>query len=133
MSKFRQILSWLGIVLLGLAHGILEDLMFIQVIVEYMPPNWDLTGDLFFTFTVPLAQLMTLAITGPIAWFLLGLQQLPKLMTFWACWTVARAIVLIQFNNPTEDVLIYLAWIAVWCSLFGLLAHAAKQANPTPA
>lgn len=133
MSTFRQTLSWLGIVLLGLAHGILEDLMFIQVIVEYMPPNWDLTGDLFFTFTVPLAQLMTLAITGPIAWFLLGLKQLPKLMTFWACWTVARTIVLVQFNNPTEDVLIYLAWITIWCSLLGLLVHAAKQAKPTPA
>jgi hypothetical protein len=65
MSKFKVILGWVGIVLLGLAHGILEDLMFIRVLVEYMPPNWDLTGNLFFVFTVPLAQLRPLQLPGP--------------------------------------------------------------------
>ena len=123
MSRFLQFLSWVGIVILGLAHGILEDLMFIRVLVEYMPPSWDLTGDLFFTFTVPLAQLMVLAITGTIAWFFLGLRHLPKLITFWACWTIARTAFLFRINNPVEDVLIYLAWIALWCTLIGLLAH----------
>lgn len=123
MNRFLQFLSWVGIVILGLAHGILEDLMFIRVLVEYMPPSWDLTGDLFFTFTVPLAQLMALAITGTLAWFFLGLQHLPKLITFWACWTIARAAFLFQLNNPVEDVLIYLAWIALWCALIGLLGR----------
>ncbi|SVE54618.1 uncharacterized protein METZ01_LOCUS507472, partial [marine metagenome] len=33
-----EVLSWVGIVILGIAHGILEDLMFIRVLVEYMPP-----------------------------------------------------------------------------------------------
>ncbi len=123
MSRLIQFLSWVGIVILGIAHGILEDLMFIRVLVEYMPPSWDLTGDLFFTFTVPLSQLMVLAITGTLAWFFLGLRHLPKLITFWACWTIARAAFLFRINNPVEDVSIYLAWIALWCALIGLLAH----------
>ncbi len=82
MSKFLAILSWVGIVLLGLAHGLLEDFMFINVLVEYLPVGWDLTGNLFFTFTVPLAQVLTFAITGTLAWHFLGLWQLPKLITF---------------------------------------------------
>ena len=123
MSKFFSILRWAGIVILGLASGILEDIMFITVIVPNMPASWDLTGDLFFIFTVPLAQLMALAITGTLAWFLLGLKQIPKLITFWACWSFARAVFLFRLNNPVEDVLIYLFWIATWCALIGLLAH----------
>ena len=47
MSKVKTILSWVGIVILGLAHGVLEDLMYIQVVMEYAPPSWDLTGNLF--------------------------------------------------------------------------------------
>ncbi len=123
MGKVKNILSWVGIVILGLAHGVLEDLMFLNVLVEYMPPSWDLTGDLFFTFTVPLAQLLVLAITGTIGWFLLGLNQLPRLITFWALWSVSRATFLTLINNPPLDVLLYLLWIALWCALLGLLAH----------
>ena len=123
MSKFFSILRWAGIVILGLASGILEDIMFITVIVPNMPASWDLTGDLFFIFTVPLAQLMLLTITGTLGWFLLGLHQLPKLITFWACWSFARALFLFQIFNPVEDVLVYLLWIALWCALLGLLAH----------
>ena len=52
--------------------------MFIKVLVEYLPPSWDLTGDLFFIFTVPLAQLLTFAVTGSLAWYLLGLGYLPQ-------------------------------------------------------
>ena len=123
MGNFRNIIGWIGIVILGLAHGVLEDLMFMSVLVPYMPPNWDLTGDLFFIFTVPLAQVMVLCITGTLAWFLLGLSQMPRLITFWACWSVARATFLIQLNNPVADVFIYLLWIALWCALIGLIAH----------
>ena len=123
MSKVWTILSWIGIALLGLINGVLEDIMFLQIIVPYMPPSWDLTGDLFFTFTVPLAQLMALCITGTISWFFLGLRQLPRLITFWVCWSVARASFLTMINNPVQDVLIYLAWIAFWCVLIGLLAR----------
>ena len=113
MSKFKVILSWVGIVMLGLAHGILEDLMFIRVIVEYMPADWDITGDLFFIFTVPLAQLMTFAITGTLAWHFLGLWQLPKLVTFWGCWVAARTTFLSTLLNPIQDIAIYLAWITL--------------------
>lgn len=133
MTKFLTVLSWVGIVLLGLAHGLLEDLMFIRVIVEYMPPSWDLTGDMFFLFTVPLAQLMVFVITGTFAWFVLGLWRLPRLVTFWVCWIVARALVLFQFKNPVEDVLIYLAWITLWCALVGMLAYTVKRPNPVEA
>ncbi len=130
MSKFKVILSWVGIVILGLAHGILEDLMFIRVLVEYVPPNWDLTGDLFFTFTVPLAQLMTFAITGTLAWNLLGLGQLSKLITFWACWIAARTAFLASLQNPFGDIAIYLAWITLWCFLVGLYARSKNQIEP---
>ena len=119
-----------GIVLLGLAHGILEDLMFVRVLVEYMPPSWDLTGDLFFIFTVPLAQLMTFAITGTLAWHFLGLWQLPKLITFWACWVVARTAFLNFALNPPADIAIYLAWITLWCFLVGLYARTTDKAEP---
>lgn len=129
MSKAKNILSWIGIVILGLAHGLLEDLMFIRVIVEYMPASWDLTGDLFFIFTVPLAQLMTIAITGTIAWFFLGLSHIPKLITFWALWIVARTAFLNFAKNPIEDIAIYLAWITLWCFLIGLLARSNAQAT----
>lgn len=123
MQKFLQILSWVGIILLGLAHGVLEDLMFMEVIVEHAPPSLDLTGDIFFVFTIPIAQLMVLAVTGPLAWFFLGLRHLPKLITFWLCWTIARTAALLTFKNPVEDILIYLLWIALWCALIGLLAR----------
>ena len=43
--------------------------MFLNILVPYMPPSWDLTGNLYFTFTVPLAQLMAVGITGTLAWF----------------------------------------------------------------
>ena len=96
--------------------------MFIRVLVEYMPPDWDLTGNLFFIFTVPLAQLMTFAITGTLAWRFLQLWRLPKLVTFWACWVVARTIFLTLIFNPIGDIAIYLAWITLWCGLVGIYA-----------
>ena len=123
MKDFKVIIGWVGIILLGLAHGILEDLMFIQVLVEYAPVSLDLTGDLFFVFTAPLAQLMTFAITGPLAWHLLKLHQLPRLLTFWLSWIVARATFLALVQNPISDILIYLAWITLWCFLVGLYAR----------
>ena len=129
MSKLKVILGWIGIVILGLAHGILEDLMFIRVLVEYIPASWDLTGDLFFTFTVPLAQLMTFAVTGTLAWLFLDLRHLPKLVTFWACWIVARAAFLNTLQNPPADISIYLAWITLWCFLVGLYARSKNQAE----
>jgi len=129
MSKFKVILSWVGIVILGLAHGVLEDLMFIRVLVEYAPPSWDLTGDMFFLFTVPLAQLMAFAISGTLAWHFLGLRHLPKLVTFWACWIVARTAFLNFLQNPPADIAIYLSWITLWCFLVGLYARSKNQSE----
>ena len=123
MNKLKAVLSWVGLVILGLAHGVLEDLMFIKVLVEYLPVSWDLTGTMFFVFTVPLAQVLTFAITGTLAWFFLGLQQLPKLMTFWACWIAARTAFLTFALNPVADIAIYLAWITLWCILVGFFAR----------
>jgi len=123
MGNMRNILGWAGIIILGLINGLLEDLLFLNIIVPYAPPSWDLTGDLFFTFTVPLAQLLTLIITGTLAWFFLGLRQLPRLITYWACWSLSRAFFLNQFKNPIEDILIYLVWIAAWCVLIGVLVQ----------
>ena len=123
MGKLRTVAGWAGIVLLGLISGILEDVMFVAVLVPNLPVSWDLTGDMFWVFTVPLAQLMALAVTGTLAWFLCGLRQPAKLITFWACWSVARATFLTQINNPLEDVLAYLLWIALWCVLIGALAR----------
>lgn len=133
MSKLRNVLPWVGIVVLGLINGVLEDILFLSVLVEYMPPSWDLTGDLFFTFTVPLAQLLALAITGTLAWFFLGLRATPRLITFWACWSAARATFLTLVHNPVGDVLIYLSWIALWCFLIWLLArYLQNRARETP-
>jgi len=122
VSKVRSVLSWTGIVVLGLANGVLEDIMFVTLMVPYFPPGWDLTGDLFWVFTVPMAQALALAVTGTLAWFL-GLLQPARLITFWACWTVSRATFLTLINNPLGDVLVYLLWIAVWCALIGLLSR----------
>ena len=133
MSKLRNILSWAGIVVLGLINGVLEDILFLNILVPYMPPSWDLTGNLFFTFTVPLAQLMALSITGTLAWFFLRLRETPRLVTFWACWSVARATFLTLINNPVEDVLIYLSWIALWCALIWLLARFVGSRDSAPA
>ncbi len=123
MSKTRNVLGWVGIVFLGILSGILEDLLFISILVLYMPTSLDLTGDLFWVFTVPLAQLLALAVTGSLAWFLCGLRQTPRLITFWACWSAARALMLNTFLNPLEDIVIYLLWIAFWCLLLWLLAR----------
>ena len=122
MSKLKTILGWTGVVVLGLVTAVLEDIMYLGVLVEYMPVSIDLTGDLFWIFTVPLAQLMALAITGTAAWFL-GIWQMSRLITFWLSWTVVRAAMLTLFNNPVEDVAVYLVWIALWCLLIGLFAH----------
>ena len=123
MKTSRVILGWVGIILLGLAHGVLEDLMFIRVLVEYAPVTWDLTGDLFFVFTVPLAQLMTFVITGTLAWYFLRLHQLSRLIAFWLSWITARAIFLTLVLNPIGDIAIYLAWITLWCFSVGLYAR----------
>lgn len=123
MSKRRNILGWAGIVVLGLINGLLEDLLFIGILVPYLPASWDLTGNIFFIFTVPLAQLMALAITGTLTWFFLGLRETSRLVTFWACWSMSRTGILTLFNNPTQDVLIYLLWIALWCVLIWLLVR----------
>ncbi len=131
MSKTRNIVCWVGIVILGLAHGLLEDILFISVLVPYMPPSWDLTGDLFFLFTVPLAQLMAFAITGTIGWFLLDLRHTPRLITFWALWSIARTAFLTFALNPIQDIAIYLAWIALWCFLYWLLARVVGNRQTT--
>ena len=131
MSKLKSILGWVGIVLLGLAHGVLEDLMFMNVLVEFMPPSVDLTGDLFFVFTVPLAQFLLFAITGTFAWFVLRLYELPRLITFWACWMVSRAGFLVMFQNPPGDIAIYLVWITFWCMLVGFFARSRNRAQTT--
>ncbi len=123
MGNLKNILSWAGLIFLGLVMGVLEDLLFVTILVPNVPPSWDLTGDLFFTFTVPFAQLIALAITGTIAWFFLGLRQTPRLVTFWLCWCVARATFLAQVFNPVQDIMIYLAWITLWCALIGVAAH----------
>ena len=130
MKNWKSILGWTGIILLGLINGVLEDLLFISILVPNMPPSWDLTGDLFFSFTVPLAQLLALCISGSLAWFLCGLRQPARLITFWACWSVARAVFLTRLYNPVEDVLIYLLWIAFWCCLIAVVAgFTGKTAN----
>ncbi len=129
MSKVKIVLGWIGIVFLGLFNGLLEDLLFLNVVVPYSPTSWDITGNGFFLLTVPLTQLMTLAITGTIAWFFLGLRQPRRLLTFWVCWTVSRAFFLNQFNNPPGDILIYLLWIAFWCGVIALLARAASTSQ----
>ncbi|MEL6830896.1 MAG: hypothetical protein AAFO63_12255, partial [Pseudomonadota bacterium] len=90
MSKFLNILSWAGIVVLGLVTAILEDLAFVVLLVPNMPMSWDVTGNMFWLVPVPLAQILALAVTGTLAWFL-GLRRPARLITFWACWTVARA------------------------------------------
>ncbi len=133
MSKTRNIICWVGIIILGLAHGLLEDILFIQILVPYMPPSWDLTGDLFFIFTVPLAQLMAFAITGTIGWFLLDLRHTPRLITFWALWSIARTAFLNFALNPFQDIAIYLAWIALWCFLYWLLARTVANRQPAAA
>ena len=119
MSKTRKRISWALIILLGLINGILEDLLFISVLVPNMPASLDLTGDLFWVFTVPLAQVMALALSGTAAWFL-GIKHMPQLITFWACWILARTTFLSLVNNPAEDIFIYLLWITFWCALIGL-------------
>ena len=119
MSKTRKRISWALIILLGLINGILEDLLFISVLVPNIPASHDLTGDLFWIFTVPLAQIMALALTGTTAWFL-GIKHMPQLISFWACWILARTTFLSLVNNPIEDIFIYLLWITFWCALIGL-------------
>jgi len=119
MSKIRKKISWALVILLGLVNGILEDLLFISVLVPNMPASLDLTGDLFWIFTVPLAQIMALALSGTVAWFL-GIKHLPQLIAFWACWVLARTTFLSLVNNPIEDIAIYLVWITFWCVLIGL-------------
>ena len=132
MGKAKSAIGWIGIVLLGLFNGLLEDLVFLNVVVPYSPTSWDITGNPFFTMTVPLTQLITLAITGTVAWFLLGLRQPRRLLTFWACWTVSRTIFLNLFNNPAGDIVIYLLWIAFWCGLVVLLARFLNSASTSP-
>ena len=119
MSKIRKKINWALVILLGLVNGILEDLLFISVLVPNMPASLDLTGDLFWIFTVPLAQIMALILSGTAAWFL-GIKHLPQLITFWACWVLARTTFLSLVNNPIEDIAIYLVWITFWCVLIGL-------------
>ena len=122
MGGIKNALSWAGIVILGLLNGVLEDLLFVVLVVPNWPASWDLTGDIFWWFTVPFAQLMALVVTGTLAWFL-GLRDLKKLATFWLCWTLARTAFLNFANNPVGDILIYLLWIALWCGLIALAVH----------
>ena len=128
MRNVRSNLMWLGLVFIGLVNGVLEDLLFISIIVPYAPTSLDLTGELFWIFTVPLAQLMALSITGTIGWFFLGLDQTPRLVVFWAVWIVARTTFLLQIHNPLDDVAVYLAWLTLWCALIGLAGYRKQRA-----
>lgn len=128
MRNVRSSLMWLGLVFIGLVNGVLEDLLFISIIVPYAPMSLDLTGELFWIFTVPLAQLMALSITGTIGWFFLGLDQTPRLVVFWAVWIVARTAFLLQIYNPLGDVAVYLAWLTLWCALIGLAGYRKQRA-----
>ena len=127
MDKLKSILGWVALIFLGLLNGVLEDLMFAAVLVPNLPASIDMTGNMFWFFPVPLAQLMALAITGTVAWFFLGLREPKRLITFWACWTIARATFLSAVYNPIQDIAIYLVWIATWCVLIGLLARTTSQ------
>ena len=128
MRNVRSNLMWLGLVFIGLVNGVLEDLLFISIIVPYAPMSLDLTGELFWIFTVPLAQLMALSITGTIGWFFLGLDQTPRLVVFWAVWIVARTTFLLQIHNSLDDVAVYLAWLTLWCALIGLAGYREQRA-----
>ena len=128
MRNVRSSLMWLGLVFIGLVNGVLEDLLFISILVPYAPMSLDLTGELFWIFTVPLAQLMALSITGTIGWFFLGLDQTPRLVVFWAVWIVARTAFLLQIYNPLGDVAVYLAWLTLWCALIGLAGYRKQRA-----
>ena len=122
MTKAKVILSWLAIAAAGLINGVLEDIIFFSVIVPSVPMSVDLTGDMFWFVTVPMAQLLALAVTGGFAWCFLGLAQIPRLVTFWFCWILARIIFLLQVHNPIEDVAIYVLWATFWCILIGVFA-----------
>jgi len=128
VRNVRSSLMWLGLVFIGLVNGVLEDLLFISILVPYAPMSLDLTGELFWIFTVPLAQLMALSITGTIGWFFLGLDQTPRLVVFWAVWIVARTAFLLQIYNPLGDVAVYLAWLTLWCALIGLAGYRKQRA-----
>ena len=130
MSKLRIVLSWVGIIVLGLVTGVLEDIMFVTLLVPYLPTSLDLTGNLFWVFTVPLAQLAALAVTGTAAWFI-GLHEPAKLAAFWLCWTLSRAAFLNAIDNPPGDILIYLAWILFWCGLFLLRGRSRRAKTVT--
>ena len=121
MAKLKQILSWFAVIAIGLINGVLEDIMFFSVLVPNMPMSLDLTGDMFWYVTVPMAQLLALGVTGVIGWFFLDLAKVPRLITFWACWVVARTIFLLQVYNPVGDVLIYVLWATFWCVLIGVM------------
>ena len=84
MAKLKQILSWFAVVAIGLINGVLEDIMFFSVLVPNMPMSLDLTGDMFWYVTVPMAQLLALGVTGVIGWLFLDLAKVPRLITFWA-------------------------------------------------
>ena len=96
--------------------------MFFSVLVPNMPMSLDLTGDMFWYVTVPMAQLLALGVTGVVGWLFLDLAKVPRLITFWACWVVARTIFLLQIHNPVDDVVIYLLWATFWCVLIGAVA-----------
>lgn len=106
MRRVLNILCWAGIIVPGLATAILEDVMFVLVLVPNLPASLDLKGNLFWVFTVPLAQLMALVVTGGLAWRL-GLRRPARLITFWLCWSVGRAAFLTLINNPAGDVALY--------------------------
>ncbi len=123
MAGLREGLSWLALAVLGILSGVLEDVLFILILVPYLPGSLDLTGDLFWVFTVPLAQLLALSLTGTLGWLFLGLRQRRRLIGFWLIWMSARGTFLFLVNNPVEDILAYLAWITLWCLGIGLLAR----------
>lgn len=126
------VLGWAGIVLLGLITGILEDVMFVFVLVPQMPPSLDLTGNLFWVFTVPLAQLMALAVTATLALFL-GLRRPVRLLAFWICWLIARSAFLVVAKNPPGDILIYAIWVTVWCGLIWQSSRVFPPSSAKPA
>ena len=125
MSKFKVTRSWIGVVFLGLAHGILEDLMFIRILVEYTPADWDITGDLFFIFTVPLAQLMTFAITGTLAWHFLGTLAITEADYFLGLLGHrASNIPIVAITTRSKTLQSIWPGSPLWCVLVGLYARA---------
>lgn len=129
VKTLLAVLGWVATILVAMAAAVAVDLVAVGVLFRYLPASWDLTGN-YFTLTVPLASaLVVLPVLGVGA--LLGLDRLPKLVTFYLVMVATTSAMMTALSNPPWDIARYVLWTTCWWAVAVLAIRPWRREDAT--